>query len=1110
MGDQVQREEKSTSSPQGGTAQGETQGASSNAMRTQLRAMSYSSGADMLRPRGDAAPVQRKGPPGGPPAPPEPGVEEKQSEERPDERQPGGEGGGGDWTPGSGDRERRGSEREAGEEQKEEEERGTGDAQERVDVEAPEGEVAGELTTLAEQGEQESRPAEDGAHELGRRPAEDGAHELGRRPAEEGAHELGRRPAEEGARQDPGSEVAPLEGASPVPAAGNVEVDAGAGAEESESEETSGGGEGGGGEVVVTPGDGGGGGEVPAGGGEGGGDGGEGPHEQALPPAPPIVPPPVSGGLFVPRAIPPLFAAMPGALDAHKVDGVIGTDPATGASIFTGAIDESVNEEQPEKEAVPVSQGAAQGVADQQAAESNAKLAEFLAAGAARVQRVQAEQAALAPQIEAERAALIANVESAAGAARASVEGAFGGALELVRSEAAGALADADATYEQTVAAIDGKLAAARATIEADNQAAIARLGEMRTGFAQDVAGVFTAGSASFTAAGTRWGETATQQAQARATAYGSQPLPQRSGVREFFEGADYELNKRNARVSAAQQVGAAYRDEYVRKAGEAASGLGGAAPSVIEGANAHINTVSDAIGSNLTSTLTAIEQAATATKEAAASTRDSIKQHIETAQREHVSQLEAARGQAQTSIDQQRAQSVAAIDESAATLRVSLEAGYSQLGQNLSDIVAEAEVAAGEEPPPPDELAALLERSSAAMDAAEQGLRDTVSAQRDAGFGHLRQVGDTAASSLTEAGQTAAQQAATVGQNFATAMANLKGELRRMLGEQQTQFETGADTSVTGHKTACDSAITNLEGELANAKQNVQGNVDGYVADLESDFSRTHAGMDATITSEAQKAADKVQPAWAKVLTFVIKVIIAVVVAVAIAALCASGVGIGLVLLGGALIGAAGAVASYLVDVASGQAEFSWSQMGIEAVKGAIGGLITAATGGIASGATGSFLNQGAAAFFTSGITNTAAQFAAKAGINIGINMVSGYVQQLGANIFDSKVPWSQVFTAGQYDQFVGNLGPSIIAGVAGTYSFKDSGLINRMSGATGLSNRVLEHGYAATAETIGQTTKVDMADPNQAIRESATSSARRDMGTTPNVGAPMTFDPT
>ena len=206
--------------------------------------------------------------------------------------------------------------------------------------------------------------------------------------------------------------------------------------------------------------------------------------------------------------------------------------------------------------------------------------------------------------------------------------------------------------------------------------------------------------------------------------------------------------------------------------------------------------------------------------------------------------------------------------------------------------------------------------------------------------------------------------------------------------------------------------------------------------------------------------------------------------------------------------------MASYLVDCASGAAEFSWGQLGREAIKGGIGGLITAATGGIGSAATGSFLKEGAVAFFTSGIGNTAVQYAAKAGIGILINVASGYLQQLGSNVFDSKVPWSQIFTAGQYDAFVGNLGPNIIGGIAGSYTFKNAGLTNRVVG-TGASTQVAEGivnaGIGnAIAGPLAEGTKQDMSVPGQATRDNATTAARRDMGTTPNTAAPMTFDPT
>ena len=315
MSDQVQREEQSTSNSQTTPTQGESGGASGSAMRTQLRAMDFSSGAAMLSPR---APVQKKGPPQGPPAPVGRGAAEEESEERQEEQPGGGDTGGG---PGGGPEEggpERGAQQEREGAENENEERTAGAPGERVDVNAPEAEVSGALTTLAEEGANEQQQGAPG-----------GGANVEQTP-------------------DAGSQVAPLEAAAPVADLGNVEVDAEAGAQEEQSEEVAEGGDVEGGEVVVAPA---GGGDAPAPEVEGGGA-----HAAAGPAAQPIVPPAVSGGLFVPRSIPPLFAAMPPALEAHNVAGVIGNDPQTGAAIFTGSINQSAAEEQPENEAVPVSQ----------------------------------------------------------------------------------------------------------------------------------------------------------------------------------------------------------------------------------------------------------------------------------------------------------------------------------------------------------------------------------------------------------------------------------------------------------------------------------------------------------------------------------------------------------------------------------------------------------------------------------------------------------------------------------------------------------------------------------------------------------------------------------
>lgn len=751
------------------------------------------------------------------------------------------------------------------------------------------------------------------------------------------------------------------------------------------------------------------------------------------------------GNHFVSKMMPSISVTKPESLGLHNVQSTLGIDQGTGGMFFVGTPNVIDEEENAEHEAIELPHSNVQDVANKQADESNLLIDGFTSTGQERIARVEADKSQIAPRVDAEVAQALAAIRSSADAARASIEGGFSAAAGQISASAAATVAQADATSALTLAAIDAALASAKATIEADNLAAKTRLGTMRTDFGTAIGAVFQKGASDMTAAGTTWGAKATQTAGARASDYASRPLPKRGSVATFFEGEDYEKNKRQARVDATNQVGTAYRDEYAKRAGDAAGGLGGAMPQVIEGANVHINQVDSALGSNQTNTLAGLERAAAGARDAAKLLAASIRDQAVAQEKSQLAALAQTKTASLASIDEQATQATGSVTASGETLKTSLEAGYAQLGNTLCEMLEDTKVAAGAEAPDPAVLGPALDDASAAMDEAETATRAALTAQIDAGLAMVRDIGTQTATNLAQAATAATGQAQQVAAAFQSAMSGLQATLNQKMSEQTSGFQTAANEAVTGHKTQCDTALSNLEGELNNAKQNVATNIQGHVTTLEGDFAQMHASLGSKITEEANKAADKVQPAWKRIVTFIIKVIIAIAVAVAIAALCASGVGIGLVLLGGALIGAAGAMASYLVDCAAGQAEFSWGQLGVEALKGGIGGLITAATGGIASGATGSLLNQGVAGFMTSGITNTAVQFAAKVGINTGLNIFTSGVQQVVNNVFDKKVPWSQVFTAGQYDAFVGNLGPNLLGGLAGSYNFAPAG------GATG-----------------------------------------------------------
>ena len=240
--------------------------------------------------------------------------------------------------------------------------------------------------------------------------------------------------------------------------------------------------------------------------------------------------------------------------------------------------------------------------------------------------------------------------------------------------------------------------------------------------------------------------------------------------------------------------------------------------------------------------------------------------------------------------------------------------------------------------------------------------------------------------------------------------------------------FTQAATQTVQHHDESDNTAVNGLRTDTDTALSNVRTRLGQYSTDLTNDFTTTLAGMDAKITSEAEAAAAKVQPAWKTFVSILVKIIVAIVVAVAIAALFASGAGIVALLVGGALIGAAGAAVTYLTDCALGLQEFSARALVAEMVTGAIGGAIGAVTAGM-GGAIGGMVAKG----ITNAVAQTVVNVAVSTGVSFIMNSGVTAVQQIVKNGIMGKPLFENVGRAvvenagiNLIGAFAGSLGPS------------------------------------------------------------------------------------
>jgi len=399
-------------------------------------------------------------------------------------------------------------------------------------------------------------------------------------------------------------------------------------------------------------------------------------------------------------------------MSRHNVESVIGPDPGNGNMFFWGAPGPSQLDEngQPVQDSFQIPQGSIDAFGQQRAEAANAALAAFLTDGDARLERMRQEKATAVEQVRAfvdtEKARAIAGIATSKQAAL----GAFANARQTVAQNAATAKAAVQASLGQIHVQIDAKLASALGSVTAKNQASTGQVTTLRTTFTQEVQSAFTSGVSGVQNVGADYAGRALEGARARAAYYRGLPLPQHGAVSNFFNGGDFEANKKAARVDAATQVGAAYAEEFRAKAGEVARGLQNGAQQVTSGAGQTFTNANSSLGTALTEARNGLNNAARQAKQSA---QDFVTAKLgaidsQTAQFNGVltrAQQEAT--QQYTTMETQTAQS---IESTGNTVISMLESGYGSAIKGMSQVIDEVRgVADGAEPPDPDKLKEIL-----------------------------------------------------------------------------------------------------------------------------------------------------------------------------------------------------------------------------------------------------------------------------------------------------------------------------------------------------------------------------------------------------------------
>lgn len=488
-----------------------------------------------------------------------------------------------------------------------------------------------------------------------------------------------------------------------------------------------------------------------------------------------------------------------------------------------------------------------------------------------------------------------AQVRTGFAAARARIDAAAQATLSQIETSAVGALAAVDAAEATQTAALNAGFDAEqdRLTLVADTAVA-----SMSTAFEGKVGEIRGLGPAAAASART----TAARQSSAYRARGG--------------EGIDGERNV--ARADAAKAVGESYAKSLTERANQAASEISAGVaniPGMVSGA---VDPVATALADQRAQMLDMLAQ-----------TAEGARGEIETQRMSAIDMASEAQSSATTQITAQETSALARIGTAGDTIEaglreasaqggIALEANAAELRNSIAtDITSLQEgFLATDHPLSADVQAAVADAMlvlesrdaeiTSTLDQASDALFTQLSERASDGIARLNADAATLCEGVSESAGGAEGALAELAASVADGFAGLGEATGTALADVTTQGLDAARGAVDQTAAALAQNQATIVGELATVKNGVKADLDSGLAKLPGD-----------ISVEAEKAADKIQPLWKKVLATVVSIVVAVVVFVAVAAFVIATFGTGLIV-AGIIAGAVAGVAALLAKDAT------------------------------------------------------------------------------------------------------------------------------------------------------------------------------------------------
>lgn len=582
-------------------------------------------------------------------------------------------------------------------------------------------------------------------------------------------------------------------------------------------------------------------------------------------------------------------------------------------------------------------------ISGQQQQQASMALAQFVASGSAQLQQVNGLGQTVQPRIQAAAAQARATVDAAIQQNQAAITGAIAQARSRVQGQAAQAKSQLNGQHSSAIADIQAATATARQRIEAEYTASTERLAQLEQEIPQRVDLPFEIADEDFRNAGVTVGQEATDKGHSRREQYLSEPLPETSKTREFFEGADYHRNRRQAKADAAIQVAQAYNDELVAEGGRAADQLPESKGEVTAGFQSQIDNVRTQLDAKYSAALNGLVQAE---QQSIALADETLNSQLGTVDQQLTTTLVSLDQIQTTQLNELNAvgeQQKLLLDQTAQRTTATLQDGINQACEGLQTTFQGLIAEAGSiEAPDIAMLSIALAEAQGQLDQAIASTQTELETGLSTSEQGMLQQGQQTANSLNVLGQQATSQGSAIADNFATCMA----EVTQSASQTFTQLKDGHATTVNAQADSVvadlKQQITDLENSFEEIGRNLSTELSNSATQLESELRGALNDLDSKISEEANKAADEVQPSWKGWVKIIISVVIAIVVTVAIIALAASGVGLVAAIGLAALIGAAGGLAEKAShDLVDGKTS-SWEEYAQAAGIGAVTGVLS------------------------------------------------------------------------------------------------------------------------------------------------------------------------